>query len=573
MEKCIYVIGHRNPDTDSVVSAAAYARLKQLQGLTHCRAARAGNTNPQTEYILDRFKVAAPEYLPDLIPKTAYYLSGPPVTVYEDDSLWTAMERFQRGRSGEGPEGGGESPGGPSGGEDSLKVLPIVDRRGIYKSMLHYRGFSRYIISHINPHKKSFFPVSIDHLITTLQAKPVTVFNGGEVRKSPIVVAASYTKYFKTHLEDESPADALVIVGDRWDIQEFCIRRKVRALILSNGHTPAEELTALAEENGVSVLSSPFDTSSTAMLIIYSIPVGLLGDPSVPLVRLDDPVRKIRAPLSKAPSRCLAVGDDTGRVAGVIFEADLLKEPNIEVIMVDHNEPAQAVEGIEHYRVLEVIDHHRLGNLSTRYPITFINKVVGATCTIIANLYREQQVPLEKDIASILLCGILADTLALQSATTTGTDRETAAFLAALAELDIGVLGQELQTAADSVSGRPAAELVALDMKEYTEQGVKFSVSQIETLNPQRLAARKEEILAALESARHSRSLFFSALLVTDVTALDSLLFTAGDKALISHISFPKAEEGIYLLKGIVSRKKQLMPLLSELLESSVRNR
>ncbi|MDR2019172.1 MAG: putative manganese-dependent inorganic diphosphatase [Treponema sp.] len=552
MEKRIYVIGHRNPDTDSVVSAAAYARLKQIQGLAHCRAARAGNTNPQTEYILDRFKVAAPEYLPDLIPKTAYYLSGPPVTVYEDDSLWTALERFQKG----------------SNGEDSLKVLPIVDRQGIYKSMLHYRGFSRYIISHINPHKKSFFPVSIDHLITTLQARPVTVFNGGEVRRSPIVVAASYTEYFKAHLEDESPGDALVIVGDRWDIQEFCIKRKVRALILSNGHTPGRELAALAEKNQVSVLTSPFDTSSTAMLIIYSIPVGILGDRSVPLVRLDDPVRKIRAPLSRAPSRCLAVGDDTGRVAGVIFEADLLKEPNIEVIMVDHNEPGQAVEGIENYRILEVIDHHRLGNLSTRYPITFINKVVGATCTIIANLYREQNVPLEKDIASILLCGILADTISLQSATTTGTDRETAAYLASLTGLDINALGQELQSAADSVNDRPAAELVALDMKEYTEQGAAFSVSQIETLNPQRLAARKEEILAVLEETRRSRSLLFSTLLVTDVTALDSLLFTAGDKVLIGHISFPKMEEGIYLLKGIVSRKKQLLPLLSELLDT-----
>jgi manganese-dependent inorganic pyrophosphatase len=552
MEKCIYVIGHRNPDTDSVVSAAAYARLKQMQGFTHCRAARAGNTNPQTDYILDRFKVVAPEYLPDLIPKTAYYLAGPPVTVYEDDSLWTAMECFQKGAN----------------GEDSLKVLPIVDRQGIYKSMLHYRGFSRYIISHINPHKKAFFPISIDHLITTLQARPITVFNGGEVRKSPIVVAASYTEYFKTHLEDESPDDALVIVGDRWDIQEFCIKRKVRALILSNGHTPGKELAALAEKNRVSVLASPFDTSSTAMLIIYSIPVGVLGDRSVPLVRLDDPIRKIRVPLSKAPSRCLAVGDDAGRVAGVIFEADLLKEPNIEVIMVDHNEPGQAVEGIENYKILEVIDHHRLGNLSTRYPITFINKVVGATCTIIAGLYREQQIPLEQDIASILLCGILADTLSLQSATTTDTDRETAAYLASLTGLAINTLGQELQSAADSVTNRPATELAALDMKEYTEQGVAFSISQIETLNPQRMAARKEEILAALEAARRSRGLLFSALLVTDVTALDSLLFTAGDKTLISHISFPKVEEGIYVLKGIVSRKKQLMPLLSELLDT-----
>jgi manganese-dependent inorganic pyrophosphatase len=255
-------------------------------------------------------------------------------------------------------------------------------------------------------------------------------------------------------------------------------------------------------------------------------------------------------------------------VTGVIFEGDLIKEPNIEIIMVDHNEPSQAIEGIENYKILEVIDHHRLGNLSTRYPITFINKVVGATCTIITNLYREQRVPLEQGIASILLCGILADTLSLHSATTTDVDRETAAYLATLTGLDIRQLGQELQSIANQINTRPAAELVAMDMKEYAEQGFTFSVSQIETDAPHTLVARKDEIFAVLEKSCTAKDLLFSALLVTDVTALDSLLFVAGKKSFISQIHFPKADEHIYVLKEIVSRKKQLVPLLSELIET-----
>ncbi|MDR1904861.1 MAG: putative manganese-dependent inorganic diphosphatase [Treponema sp.] len=547
MKKRIYIIGHRNPDTDSVVSAAAYARLKRAQGLDHCFAARAGKLSPQTEYILDRFGVPVPEYLPDLIPKAAYYLSEPPVTVDADVSLWDALERMQ---------------------QEGLRVLPIVDQDGVYQSMLHYKLFARYVIANINPHTKSAFPVSLDHLASTLRASPITLYDDKEVKESPLVVAASYNEYFKTHLEHENPDDALVILGDRWDIQEFCLKRRVRALILSNGHTLGPGLEALAKENRVSVISSSYDTSSTAMLAIYSVPVGAVGDTAVPLMRLTDTIKKIRLPLSRAPSRCIPIGNDAGRVMGVIFEGDLIEEPNIEVILVDHNEPSQAVEGIEHYKILEVIDHHRLGNLATKYPITFINKVVGATCTIITNLYREQGVTPDKEIASALLCGILADTLSLQSATTTDTDREAAAYLSGLSGLDIQSLSNELQSATNQVITSPAEDLVAMDMKEYVEQGLAFSISQIETDTPDILIVRMDELFTVLDGIKNKKDLLFSALLVTDVTTLDSLLFIRGERSFLSGIPFPAINEGIYLLKDVVSRKKQLAPLFSELIES-----
>jgi manganese-dependent inorganic pyrophosphatase len=548
MEKTVYVIGHRNPDTDSVVSAAAYAALKQAGGQRRVIPVRAGKLNPQTEHIFARFGVPVPEYLPDLIPKAEYYISGETVMVDEEASVWEALELLQR---------------------DDSKALPIVDKNGTYRSMLHYRGFANYIIANINPRKKSSFPLSLNHLAATIHAQPITLFSEDEIRKSPIVVAASYTAHFKGHLEAEGAENALVIVGDRWDIQKCCIEMKVRALILSGGNTLSKELIALAEQNKVTVLISPFDTSSTAMLIIYSAPVGALGDALTP-VRLQDPVRNFREAISKAPSRCLPVVDDEGKAAGVISEGDLAKEPNIEVIMVDHNEPSQAIEGIENYKILEVIDHHRLGNLSTRYPITFINRVVGATCTIIANLYREQKIPLDKGIASILLCGILADTLILQSATTSELDIETAEYLSSITALDIKALGRDLQSAANQVNALPPEELVGMDMKEYTERGCTFTVSQVETDNPEALAERREEIGAALEQNRAAKDHLFSALLVTDVTALDSLLFVTGKKSFTSHINFPLSAQGIYVLKEVVSRKKQLIPLLAELVEKAL---
>jgi manganese-dependent inorganic pyrophosphatase len=449
--------------------------------------------------------------------------------------------------------------------KDESKVLPIVDRNGVYRSMFHYKGFAQYIIANINPMKKSAFPLSLDHLAATIHAQPVTLFNGAEIKKSPIIVAASYTENFKKNIKAEGVENTLIIVGDRWDIQKYCIELGVRALILSSGNTLSKELLSLAEEKKVTVLLSPFDTSSTAMLIIYSVAVGNLGDTSVPFCRLHDPVQSFRQSLSKATSRHMPVADEEGRVVGVIFEGDLAKEPNVEVIMVDHNEPSQAIEGIENYKILEVIDHHRLGNLSTRYPITFINRVVGATCTIIANLYREQKVPLEKGIASILLCGILSDTLVLQSATTTDTDVETAEYLASITGLDIKTLGLDLQNAANQVNSLPARELISMDIKEYKECGMSFTVSQIEVGSTETMIERRDEIIAVLEESRAGKNHLFAALLATDVTILDSLLFVAGNKYFSGLISFPMIAQDVYELKGIVSRKKQLIPLLAEL--------
>ncbi|MDR0539021.1 MAG: putative manganese-dependent inorganic diphosphatase [Spirochaetaceae bacterium] len=548
MDKKIYIIGHRNPDSDSIISAAAYAKLKQAQGYDNCSAVRAGKLTPQTEYIFDRFGVEPPEYLPDLVPKTQHYIYGEPVTVRGDVTVWEALEQMQKG---------------------GLRVMPVVDADGRYRCMLNYNIFAQYIITTINPNKKATFPVSINHLVKTLRAQSITLFDNEEVKRSPIIVAASYNKYFCTRLETQAAENAIIVMGDRWDLQEYSIRKKVRVLILSGGNTLAPGLVELANENHVSVISTPYDTSFTSMLVMYSAPVSEIGDNSVPLVYKTDTIKKIRVPLAKAPSRCLPVGDDEGKVVGVLFENDLIEEPNVEIIMVDHNEPAQAIEGIENYKILEVIDHHRLGNLSTKYPITFINKVVGATCTIITNLYREQLIPIEKKIASILLCGILADTLSLQSATTTNTDREAAEYLADITGLVIDELTRDMQKAANTTREMSAAEIVTLDMKKYTEKDSTYSVSQIETTTPDEMIFRGSELITALEEERAKNGQLFCALLVTDVTVLDSLLFITAKKDFLAQINFPRLEEGIYLLKDIVSRKKQLIPLLSELVEQA----
>lgn len=548
MEKTVYVIGHKNPDTDSVVSAVAYAELKRALGLYEARAARAGAVNPQTEYLFDRFGLDLPEFLPDLVPKVEYYMNGPAETVRDTTPLWEALTAM---------------------GQAELKALPIVDGEGRYVSLLHYGAFAQNILTKINPRKKAVIPTSVGHLVKTIKAQPLLTFDEDSLFKARMVVAALETESFRSVIAADPPANKVVLVGDREDVQRIAIEAGVRVVVVTSGHVVAKGLRELAEERHVSLLVSPYDTSSTALLVIYSTPVSTMGDESVQPILRSDWIKAARKAIAASPSRSVPVVDGDGRVVGLFTEGDLIRDPNIEVIMVDHNEFGQAVDGIENYRILEVIDHHRLGSFSTKYPITFINRVVGSTSTMIAAMYREQRVPLPRKIASILLGGILSDTLVLRSATTTDADRETADYLASITDLEIAQLGHDIMGAASQAARRPADEVIRLDLKEYEASDLRFSVSQVEVSDNAEIMERRAEILAELASLRAEKGYYLAALMATDVTELTSLLLIDADKEFLALIGYPKDEEGVYLLKDVLSRKKQLMPAIFELVEKA----
>ncbi len=547
MKRKTYVIGHRNPDTDSIVSAVAYAELKRQQGVERCFPARAGKLTPQTEYILERFNVPVPEYISDLVPKVGYFLAKEPVTVEESTSLWDALEIMER---------------------HNLKILPIVDKTGHYKSVLNYNAFASNITRKINPHRKAIIPTSIPLLLSTLNAQPVVVFGGDEVVKSRILVAGSSFESFKQHLESEIPANALVLTGDREDIQRFSIESGARAVVITNGTSLPKGLRELAEKHRVTVMLSPYDTSSTAFLILYSTPVATMADSQTGAVSAGSYVRTIREKLNESPSRSLPVVDDNGIVVGIFTESDLIKEPNIDMIMVDHNELSQALEGMECYRILEIIDHHRLGNFSTKYPITFINRVVGATSTIVASMYVEQRAVLKPEIAGVLLAGILTDTLILRSATTTNVDREMAEYLAGLVDLDVESFGQEIFESSSNLKNLTLDEILGRDSKDYTACGKKFNVSQVEVNTGLGVWDGKAGALAALCQRCERNGLYFAALMVTDIVALNSQLLIYGEDEFLRKMAFPRLEDNLYVCRDILSRKKQLVPLLIEQMES-----
>ena len=549
-EKEILIVGHKNPDTDSVVSAAAYAAFKRSQGVSNCRAIRAGKPTPQTEYIFSRFNVPIPDFMPDLIPKAEHYYKPGAACVSEDTSLKEAMVLLTK-----------------NGG----RVLPVVDKNGKYHSLLHYSAFAQEVLKMMMPKQKTVIRTSGELLAKVMNAQPVVLKNEKEVRKSPVIVAAADPETFKKHLNEHIPENTIVIVGDRKDIQRHIIEARSRIMIVTSGNVLDKELREEAERNGVTVLISPYDTASTVLLLVYSMPVSCVSNKDVKPVSKADPIKKFEALLAKAPGKTLPVIDESGNVAGLISESDLFDEPNIEIILVDHNEITQAIEGAEHFKILEIIDHHRLGNISTRHPITFINKPVGATCTIIAELFQQSHTPIKEEIASILLCGILADTLALQSATTTDEDRRAAQFLSDITNLDIEELGREVLSASSNISGRSALEIVSQDMKVYNEGGFSFSVSQIEVQSPDEITSRKKEFTKILDDEREKNSRLFASLLVTDITRFSSILLISAPQDFIQMLSLPKEEDNVYLMKDIVSRKKQLMPILSEIVENYAR--
>lgn len=548
MEKTVYIIGHRNPDTDAVVAAVSYAKLKNLLGFDEYKAARAGHLNPQTDYIFNKFCVAPPKYIPDLIPKVEYYMPPLVATVEENVSVWDAITDMQN---------------------SNIRVMPVVDKNDHYVSLLHYSGFAQNVLTVLNPEKKSSITTSISLIQKTLNAQPVIVHDSSEkIMKVSVLVGSSSTETFEKRLKSHSSENIVVIASDREDIQELCIDAKIKLLIITSGSTLNKKLREKAELNGVSVIISPYSTSPTSMLIAYSTPVSGMADKEIKPVHLEDSVSKIQSTLKTSPCRSLPVVDNENKILGLISEHDLLHEPNIEIILVDHNETSQAVEGVEHYKIQEIIDHHRLGNLSTKYPITFINKPIGSTSTIITNLYLEYRISIPKEIASLLLCGILSDTLILQSATTTDTDRETAEYLSSITDLDIKSLGNEILLAGSHVSGRKAGELVRQDMKEYTEEKITYTVSQIEVGDTNEILSRKKEFLNELEIERRSRKALFSTLLVTDITKLSSIMLIVSEPNFLPFINFPKQEENVYYLQNVVSRKKQLIPMITEIVSN-----
>jgi len=362
----------------------------------------------------------------------------------------------------------------------------------------------------------------------------------------------------------------LVVSGDRPTIHLPAIELGVRGIVITGGYELSSGLVAVAKARGVTIIRSPFDTATTTMRIKSSQFINTAIDYEFLTIPAKMPVQGARARIEKSNEPIFPVVDDDHTLVGVLSKSDLLNPTKPQLILVDHNELGQAVEGADEAEILEVLDHHRLGGgLKSSQPIRFINEPVGSTCTLVARQFRAAGIVPTPGIALCMASGIISDTLYLRSPTTTDVDREILEWLRSICEVDLEQYAKEFFEIGSALRSCTPGEVVREDCKEFDERGQRFSISQIEEIGFDLFWDRKDELLEALQAMTKSRKLEFSALLVTDIVSNGSLLLLSKDSKAWDEINYPRLDKNLYELANVVSRKKQLLPLISQILETA----
>jgi manganese-dependent inorganic pyrophosphatase len=524
----VLVIGHRNPDTDSICSAIGYAEFKRRTGLASAVAARCGDTNDRIDFVLKTFGVPAPRFVADVSPKVRDVMQTRVLSASPSTTAAEALGLME---------------------ERHIRTLPIVHEDRTCAGLVSVFKMSKFFFPTANrPVDSRRVLASLNQLVRTLKAEPLHLVEPDREEDLVLMIGAMNPRSFAERLEAYPRERILVVVGDREDIQWSAIKEKVRAVIVTGGLSVDERMVQDARQQGVAMLQSPHDTATTAMLCRTAMAA----------------VQRLAADsqLSAFP-----VFDQQRRIVGILSKTDFLKKVDRQLILVDHNEISQAVQGADQVEIIEIIDHHRIGALTTSQPILFRNEPVGSTSTIVADCFFRHGVELPPPIAGLLLAGLVSDTLNLTSPTTTGRDAEVLKRLETIAGIDATDFTEKLFASGSVLIAKPASQAVRADSKDYRERGHKFSVAQIEEIGFDQFWKRKTEVMSALEDCRSRSGYHFSALLVTDVVMQTSLLLIAGPEAFLKKIDYPEREPGIYELAGVVSRKKQLLPYLTHCLE------
>ncbi|MBE0540617.1 MAG: putative manganese-dependent inorganic diphosphatase [Verrucomicrobia bacterium] len=543
----ILVIGHRNPDTDAICSAIGYAEFKRRTGMPEAVAARCGDTNDRIDFVLRSFGVAAPKFVADVAPKVRDVMQTEVFSVTPGATAADALALMD---------------------EHDIRILPVLDEDRVCQGLLSLFKLSKFLFPAAQRLIDSRRVLSsLENLARTLGGKILFASEAEREEDLILMIGAMGLESFAERLDKYSREKLAVVVGDRWDIQNLAIREGVRVLIVTGGLAVETKTLEAAQRNKVSLISSPHDTATTAALCRASVAVRHMLNEDFLGLREEAPLVTVRARATASGFAAFPVMDGQGRTVGILSKTDFLKTVQRRLILVDHNELSQAVLGADQVEILEIIDHHRIGSLTTHQPILFRNEPVGSTSTIVADCFLRHGVELPQPIAGLLLAGLVSDTLNLTSPTTTPRDAEVLAKLESVSGVNAREFTEKLFASGSLLTLKPAPQAITTDCKEYQEDGTTFSVAQIEEIGFNQFWPRKDELLAALGEYQRGRGYLFSALLITDVTKQCSLLLLAGANALIERVDYPQVEAGIFELREVVSRKKQLLPYLAHCLQ------
>ena len=552
MPNNIYIFGHKNPDADAICSAIAYEAYKHATGSTEYVAARCGNSNARIDAILEHFGLPLPKFIGDVTPRIENIMHTKIRSVTRESTCAEALELIDK---------------------YDVRALPVVDEKGHLEGLVSIFQLGEFFIPKPNdPRKMRRVHTSIRAIIRSLNATVLHETNSDSVEELFVRIAAMDINSLDEKSEiDEgiSVNSSVIVVGDRQNVQERCLELGIRLMVIT-GNLPVEKsIIEQAKQRNVSLIVSPYDSASTSWMIRTATHIEGLIDTDVKCFTTEDRVKLVKRRIANLNAPLYMVTNESRELIGVFSKSDILRASRTRIALVDHNELKQAVNGADQVQITEIIDHHRLGNIPTDQPILFINRPVGSTCSIIADLYRTQSLKPEPKIAGILMSGIISDTLFLSSPTTTPLEKELIEWLEPIAHAKADKLAELIFSSGSIVNSQTPESVIASDCKNYTEGGITFSVSQIEELGFDNFWKHQKELNKALEAYRKKENLFFSLLFVTDINSHDSLLMVASDHEFKEQISYPQhGKSNIYALPGVVSRKKQLIPYISTLLKT-----
>ncbi|MBP2652276.1 MAG: Cobalt-dependent inorganic pyrophosphatase [Firmicutes bacterium] len=538
MKKPIYVIGHRNPDTDSICSAIGYAHLKNAMG-ENAVAARAGKITAETKFVLEYFNIPVPILIDDLYPQAKDIMTREMVTVKPGNTLRELGQIMTR---------------------YGVKSVPVVDDLGMLAGMVTVGDLSKRYFDELEMQDLQEAGVDYAGLLRTLDGVLVT----GEHLEKQIAGKVRIGGARTITMSKSIQRGDIVLVGDRETTQLAAIKQGIACLIVTGGAEITSEVRAAAEISGSIIIQVAYDTYTSARLINQSIPVRMIMQASVVGFKPTDLVTDIKNIVIAAKHRFYPV-TEAGKLVGLIDRDGLIVREREQIILVDHNEETQAVEGIEEANIVEIVDHHRLGGLQTGEPIFIRHEPVGSTATIVANMHWHRVVDMPSDIAGLLLAAIISDTLFFRSPTSTNMDRQTAEKLAQLANLELEKFGMAVLKAGAGLNGLSPSDIAANDMKEFQMEEYRIFISQISVLEPDEVLVKKTEVLSAMEGLRLKEQADIGILLITDIIKEATYLLSVGQaKNIITQAFGPEGTDGLWYLPGVMSRKKQVVPPLLE---------
>ena len=545
----VYVFGHRNPDTDAICSALAYADYLRQTTRPDAIAACCGTPNQRTEFVLRRAGVTPPKIIMDIRPEVEDVCNREPVVARRGDVFFDVYQRMN---------------------DHGVRAIPVLDDEDRVIGIVSLLDLMELMLrGGVDPIKSRQVRSSLEKVVSVIGGTFQHAVDPTRTDDLIVTVGAMSADGFTSRVR-EFPAERLLVVsGDRPTIQLPAVETGVRALVVTGGYELSSGLMHLAEARGVSIIQSPYDTATTTMRIKAAQMIESVIATNFMTIPARMPVEAARQQVIRSSQTIFPVIDGD-RLIGVLSKSDLVNPPQPQLVLVDHNELSQAVQGAEEADIIVVLDHHRLGgSLKSNHPIRFYMEPVGSTCTLVARKFQSAGIEPSPGIALCMASGMISDTLHLRSPTATETDRELLEWLQQFCDVDLKEFANDFFQVGSALRTCDPEQVVREDCKEFKDAARRFSISQIEEIGFDLFWQRKAELTAALEQLAREDGLDFSALLVTDIASNGSLLLMSREPDGWEEINYPQLEENLYQLDEVVSRKKQLLPLIISLLEST----